>query len=815
MISRCRELIQRARVQTVYLVFDGVRVPLKADTNAERERRRRVNLAEARRLASMGRREEARERYNRCVKGTEEMARVVCAEVEKVFGRGEEAKVKCVFSPYEADAQLAKLCVDGVCHAVVTEDSDVLVYSVVCRCPFPIIYKLDRKDGSCDVVTMDWLLNPKFLPSSRRNRRKDDSDSEDGDVSENENIDFEELESNVVTEVHPSQVDYGDDDNMMYAPIRRTLTLPLGNVSASKSNSRARRSTKKKNTTGTAFLATLRSFAHKEANNPGHGCRLFIQACILSGCDYVPNRLSKVGPITAFKMVNDASHRKHSERFDRVMNCLPKGSILQKESADGIDNADISDDEVGGDFLSSCDSYNDMKERYLDLLIKSEAVFYYHLVRKHGSDSIVPLVSHKPPDSQDTAGHLSPSIVNFNSDLSFIGSVDEATKNKPTAAPPCPRNQARSDDQNNSGWFSANRSAGNKLNNMCKNHFTSHPTVESGSREPQKGTLRYAFSRPSNVLSRRTTNHSSTFVTVAGRTEQHKAAPPSLPAANATSSKKNNPFSSFARNSESDNIHCPSSSGTTPKLSKSAAKKLPATSPLFSPMGGNNNNFDYTEALSERKDFMKKSHIFDDEPKTNDRSKAINLIDGAPVPSDDENIESSQIPTSPLYDNTFDYEIIVESPPVESAISEEVRFSKYFDTRRESPRRVSTSPSYKPSYQGNSPDDAIDLSDEPESPTKEVSRRAPSCSRTSNLPKSSVNKRPFKSPYPINQHKSDTVARKRPRQVSAGALLAGFSIQRDSTTGKPLSARERLAARNRTGKTKTLSIQDYLKRKPH
>lgn len=82
-----------------------------------------MNLAEARRLVSSGRREEARDRYNKCVKGTDEMARVVCAEVEKVFGKGEEAKVKCVFSPYEADAQLARLCVDGVCHAVVTEVS--------------------------------------------------------------------------------------------------------------------------------------------------------------------------------------------------------------------------------------------------------------------------------------------------------------------------------------------------------------------------------------------------------------------------------------------------------------------------------------------------------------------------------------------------------------------------------------------------------------------------------------------------------------------------------------------------------------------
>lgn len=104
-------------------MFDGIRVPLKAETNAEREKKRQVHLEEARRLVRMGRREEARERYNKCVKGTEEMARVVCAEVERVFGRGEGAKVKCVFSPYEADAQLAKLCVDGICHAVVTEVS--------------------------------------------------------------------------------------------------------------------------------------------------------------------------------------------------------------------------------------------------------------------------------------------------------------------------------------------------------------------------------------------------------------------------------------------------------------------------------------------------------------------------------------------------------------------------------------------------------------------------------------------------------------------------------------------------------------------
>lgn len=83
---------------------------------------------------SAGRRNEALDKYKSCVKGTEEMARVVCAAVEKEFGKDGKlgvgkkwgvGRVKCVFSPYEADAQLAKLCADGYCHGVVTEVSEV------------------------------------------------------------------------------------------------------------------------------------------------------------------------------------------------------------------------------------------------------------------------------------------------------------------------------------------------------------------------------------------------------------------------------------------------------------------------------------------------------------------------------------------------------------------------------------------------------------------------------------------------------------------------------------------------------------------
>jgi len=181
MLKRCDELLNVAKISTIYLVFDGVRVPLKSGTNAEREARRKANLAEARRLMAEGRTEAAKDKYRACVKATAEMAQVVAGAVMERWGKyGDNAKVKCVFSPYEADAQLAKLCADGITHAVVTEDSDVLVYSAVCRKPFPIIYKLDKTDGSCDVVTMDWLLNPEYLPPSAKSRlRKNRRDWED------------------------------------------------------------------------------------------------------------------------------------------------------------------------------------------------------------------------------------------------------------------------------------------------------------------------------------------------------------------------------------------------------------------------------------------------------------------------------------------------------------------------------------------------------------------------------------------------------------------------------------------------------------
>jgi exonuclease-1 len=57
-------------------------------------------------------------------------------------------------APYEADAQLAYLCHIGICHAVLTEDSDIIVYSVISGTSFPILYKFNTT-GSASLIDLN------------------------------------------------------------------------------------------------------------------------------------------------------------------------------------------------------------------------------------------------------------------------------------------------------------------------------------------------------------------------------------------------------------------------------------------------------------------------------------------------------------------------------------------------------------------------------------------------------------------------------------------------------------------------------------
>ena len=127
-----------------------------------------------------------------------------------------------------------------------------------------------------------------------------------------------------------------------YLHIRRTLPLPSSSV-----NNNGGRS--KKKATGSEFLSHLRAIANREVTNPGAGVRLFVQACVLSGCDYVANRLSKVGPIGAFKLVKENAHRDPSVRFVRIL----RGAKIAADVTSDKDSEDCDDDFAGDDFLDS------------------------------------------------------------------------------------------------------------------------------------------------------------------------------------------------------------------------------------------------------------------------------------------------------------------------------------------------------------------------------------------------------------------------------------------------------------------------------
>ena len=158
---------------TPIVVFDGAPVPLKRHTNNERgtardralEDARRWKLECERRHALNEDRDDAigemRKAYGKTVRITPSMVEVTKRELEKV-------SVRCLVAPYEADAQLAALCVLGLCDGVITEDSDLAC--LLCglrlgRCL--LVTKLDR-DGTGDLLIPGDLA--KLITDLRRSK---------------------------------------------------------------------------------------------------------------------------------------------------------------------------------------------------------------------------------------------------------------------------------------------------------------------------------------------------------------------------------------------------------------------------------------------------------------------------------------------------------------------------------------------------------------------------------------------------------------------------------------------------------------------
>ncbi|KAL1695188.1 exodeoxyribonuclease 1 [Schizophyllum commune] len=123
-----------------YIVFDGGPLPAKKGTENERRQKREESLARANMLAAQGKHSQARDHYLKCVDVTPEMAYQVIKALRV-------ENVKYVVAPYEADAQMAFLERTGAVHAILTEDSDLLVFG--CK---NVLFKLDH--AQCTVVSI-------------------------------------------------------------------------------------------------------------------------------------------------------------------------------------------------------------------------------------------------------------------------------------------------------------------------------------------------------------------------------------------------------------------------------------------------------------------------------------------------------------------------------------------------------------------------------------------------------------------------------------------------------------------------------------
>jgi exonuclease-1 len=106
-----------------YLVFDGDYLPSKAVTEADRERRRAQSKAIGLEHLRNGRSTAAHQELQKSIDVSPSMARAI---IDACLAIG----VDCLVAPYEADSQLYYLESIGVVDAVVSEDSDLLVFGV-------------------------------------------------------------------------------------------------------------------------------------------------------------------------------------------------------------------------------------------------------------------------------------------------------------------------------------------------------------------------------------------------------------------------------------------------------------------------------------------------------------------------------------------------------------------------------------------------------------------------------------------------------------------------------------------------------------
>ncbi|CAD8179648.1 unnamed protein product [Paramecium octaurelia] len=142
---------------TPILIFDGRNLRAKEKTEQMRKQIKQQNLLKAKELQESGNTDEAKKYFQRCLKIRKQM-------MYTTFDVLRELEVQYIIAPYEADAQIAHMCLSGQCDFAITEDSDLICY----QCPL-IVFKL-QSNGAC------FELELQKLRESRQNRAHIKSD---------------------------------------------------------------------------------------------------------------------------------------------------------------------------------------------------------------------------------------------------------------------------------------------------------------------------------------------------------------------------------------------------------------------------------------------------------------------------------------------------------------------------------------------------------------------------------------------------------------------------------------------------------------
>ena len=243
---------------TPVIVFDGDRLPAKGGEEKERRDRRAECMRKGEEKMAVGDKDGAAFFFAQGLDVTPAMAHELIAALKR-------EGFEFVVAPYEADAQIAALAQlgggeNGGVDIVFTEDSDLVAYG----CP-TVLFKLDKHGAAMELNVADVLAGP---PGHARAR--DDARRQMREETAVTTVTSAEAESDACGDADGLEGPAGAEDDD--APVA-TSASRLG----SREKKRAAAAKKKRPAKGAPL------------DFSGWCLTRFLELCVLSGCDFLPN----------------------------------------------------------------------------------------------------------------------------------------------------------------------------------------------------------------------------------------------------------------------------------------------------------------------------------------------------------------------------------------------------------------------------------------------------------------------------------------------------------------------------------------------